>query len=119
MSLTLTPEGGSTYRLNASGVMRKAEFEKCQQQLAREIASHGHVKLLVLLERFEGWADADNWSDLSFYMAHGDEIDRIAIVGDEIWRSEALMFAVADLRRAPVEFFPTDKMTDARAWLSQ
>lgn len=28
------------------------------------------------------------------------------------------MFAVADLRRAPVEFFTADKLAEARAWLA-
>ena len=47
-------------------------------------------------------------------------IDRIAIVGDERWRSEALMFAGADLRRAPVEYFAGSSSEDgaARAWLT-
>jgi hypothetical protein len=38
----------------------------------------------------------DNWSDLSFYAKLGDRIERIAIVGAERWRSEAMMFAAAD-----------------------
>jgi hypothetical protein len=55
---------------------------------------------------------------LNFYLKHGDAITRIAIVGDERWRSLSLMFASADLRRAPVEFFSPDKLADARAWLA-
>ena len=52
-------------------------------------------------------------------MAHGDSIDRIAIVGDDKWRSETMMFASADLRRAPVEFFSSqDGLTEARTWLA-
>ena len=57
-------------------------------------------------------------SDLTFYVKHGGAIERIAIVGDERWRSESLMFAGADLRKAPVEFFSPEKAADARAWLS-
>ena len=58
------------------------------------------------------------WSDLSFYVKHGDKIERIAIVGPERWRSEALMFAAADLRKAPVEFFAEGDVAEARAWLT-
>ncbi|HUL74058.1 MAG TPA: STAS/SEC14 domain-containing protein [Vicinamibacterales bacterium] len=119
MALTMTPEGGAVYRLTASGMLQRTEFEQFQAALAREIAAHGHLRLLVILERFEGWGPGDNWSDLSFYMTHGDSIERIAIVGDERWRSEMLMFAVADLRKAPVEFFPASRLAEARAWLSQ
>ena len=51
-------------------------------------------------------------------MSYGDAITRIAIVGDERWRSEMLMFAAADLRKAPVEFFSEGAITTARAWLA-
>ena len=51
------------------------------------------VRLLFVLDGFEGWEARDNWSDLTFYAKYSDCIDRIAIVGDERWRSEALMFA--------------------------
>jgi hypothetical protein len=76
------------------------------------------VRLLFVLQGFEGWEPKDDWSDLSFYVKHGDRIERIALVGDERWRDETLMFAVADLRKAPVEFFPAHAVEDARAWLA-
>ena len=77
----------------------------------------GTVRLLVRLEAFEGWEPDPRWNDLSFYVIHGDALERIAIVGDERWRGEALMFAAADLRKGPVEFFTPDLEPEARAWL--
>jgi stage II sporulation SpoAA-like protein len=56
---------------------------------------------------------------LTFYVKHGDSIQRIAIVGDERWRDEARMFASADLRRASVEFFPLPALAEARRWLAE
>ena len=38
--------------------------------------------------------------------------------GDERWRDEALMFAAADIRKAPVTFFAPAALDEARAWLS-
>ena len=58
------------------------------------------------------------WNDLAFYMKHGDAIERIAIVGPDRWRSHMLMFAGADLRKAPVQYFPVGTAAEARAWLS-
>ena len=49
---------------------------------------------------------------------HGDAIERMAIVGDERWRGESLMFAAADLRKGPVEFFAAAAAADARRWLA-
>ena len=96
MPMTLHDEGGNVFRVEVRGRLRKADLDRGQNALAAEINRLGPVKLLFVLEGFDGWEPADNWSDLSFYVKHGDTIQRIAIVGDERWRSEALMFAGAD-----------------------
>ena len=105
--------------MDVSGTLRRSEVEECEAQLSQEMQRGATVRLLVVLERFEGWGAGDNWNDLSFYVKHGDAIERIAIVGDEKWRSPALMFANADLRTAPVEFFPRGGIGIARAWLRE
>jgi stage II sporulation SpoAA-like protein len=118
MPIALHHESGNLYRVDLRGTLKKAEFERSQSDLAAEIGRLGSVRLLFVLEGFDGWEPTDNWSDLSFYATKGQAIDRIAIVGDERWRSETLMFAGADLRKAAVEFFPTHELSQARAWLA-
>jgi hypothetical protein len=118
MPMTVHHEDGNVYRLEVQGLLRKLEVERCQDVLIEDMARVGPVRLLFLLGTFEGWAPHDDWHDLSFYMKYGGAIERIAIVGDERWRAESLMFAGADLRQAPVEFFSREKAADARAWLS-
>ncbi|MGH9146534.1 MAG: STAS/SEC14 domain-containing protein [Vicinamibacterales bacterium] len=118
MSITLQPEGDNVYRVEIRGTLRKSDLDQCQSLLAGEIARIGPVKLVVVLAEFEGWEPHPDWNDLTFYVKYGDSIERIAIVGHERWRDEALMFAAADLRRAQVEFFPEEGAANARAWLS-
>ena len=119
MPITMQHESANIYRLDLSGRLGKPEFDGCEEALAAEIRRIGHVRLLVVLLEFEGWEQSPNWGDLGFYVAHGDSIERIAIVGDEKWRHETLMFASADLRRAPVEFFSSgNALAEARAWLA-
>jgi SpoIIAA-like len=118
MPITLQHERDNVYRLEVRGILRKSDLDRCQDVLAGEIGRIGPVKLLFLLEGFEGWEPHADWNDLTFYVKYGDSIERIAIVGPERWRSPALMFAAADLRRAPVEFFSEEGAADARAWLS-
>jgi hypothetical protein len=121
MPATLHHERDNVYRLDVGGVLSKEDLDRVQELLLKEMDRTGvrTVRLLVVLEGFEGWdSRSSNWSDLTFYVKHGDRLERIAIVGDERWRDHALMFAAADLRRGPVEFFASDAMSDARAWLS-
>jgi hypothetical protein len=118
MPMTVRHERDNVYRLEVVGTLHKLELERCQQVLIAEIGRIGAIRLLFLLDGFEGWEPLDDWHDLSFYVKHGGAIERIAMVGEERWRSQSLMFAGADLRRAPVEYFSPDKAADARVWLS-
>jgi hypothetical protein len=114
----MQPESETVYRIEMSGRLHKDELDECQARLAGEIRRVGHVHLLIVLRSFKGWAAHPDWNDLTFYVRHGDAIERIAIVGDRQWESQALMFAAAGLRKAPVQFFAPDDLDAARAWLA-
>ena len=118
MPISMTHERDNIYRLDVSGVLKKSDLERSEAWLVAEMARIGPTRLLFVLKDFKGWEANPNWGDLTFYVKHGDSIERIAIVGDERWRGEALMFASADLRRAPVEYFSESALAEARAWLS-
>ena len=119
MPIELHHEGGNIFRIELRDKLRQAEFQRCQEQILHEVSRVGPVRLLFVLDGFEGWDSQDNWSDLGFFVRHGDSIARIAIVGEERWRDLALMFAAADLRRAPVEYFRDIALVEARRWLDQ
>jgi hypothetical protein len=112
-------EQQNIYVLEIRGFLGQAEWKAIEKQLAEEIGRVGDLRLLGVLVGFEGWERGPAWNDLWFFVTYGDRIERIAIVGPERWRDEALMFAGADLRRAPVQFFPDDREADARAWLAE
>src|SRR5262245_20726868 len=121
MPAVIRRERDNIYRLDISGVLSKADLDRSQDFLlaAMERAALGKVRLLVVLGDFQGWDSRSNWSDLTFYIRHGDRIEKIGIVGDQRWRDLAMMFAAADLRRAPVEFFDAASVDDARKWLAK
>ena len=118
MPVTTHHEDGNVHRVEIRGTLGKVELDRCMDELTPYITRTGKVRLLFVLEQFDGWEQGGDWGDMTFYVAHGDDIERIAIVGDPRWKSEALMFASADLRKGPVEFFATDALTAARAWLT-
>jgi hypothetical protein len=119
MPIDLQQDGGNILRIELRGTLRQGEFARCQDQVLHEVSRVGPVRLLFTLDGFEGWDSQDNWHDLGFFVRHGDAIERIAIVGDERWRDLALMFAAADLRKAPVEYFGAQDLVTARRWLTQ
>ena len=119
MAIQLHHEHDNVFRVDIRGTLVRRDLQACEQQVLDAAQRMGDVRLLVVLRDFEGWDVRDNWRDLSFYVNHGDTIERIAIVGDGQWRDLALMFASADLRKGAVEYFDHDAIADARAWLSR
>jgi|SRR5688500_2005402 len=119
MPIELHHERDNIFRIELRDKLRQTEFARCQEEVLHEVSRLGPVRLLFVLDGFEGWDSQDDWRDLSFFVRHGDSIARMAIVGDERWRDLALMFAAADLRRAPVEYFGEKDLVNARRWLSQ
>jgi hypothetical protein len=119
MPLAMVPEGGRVFRLNATGTVRRAEFERWRGVLADEIRARGPVRLLVVLDRFQGWSDEDRWGGLDYQTAVADQIQRIAIVGDQRWWDEVRMFVAAGLRKSPVECYVRGAISLAREWVAE
>jgi hypothetical protein len=117
VAATLRHDRGNVYLLELTGRLHAADLEAVQQAAAGQIRGGGKIRLLVLLHTFEGWDPAA--TGLAFYIKHGEDIERIAIVGDGRWRDEALMFAGADLRQAQVEFFLPPDGRWAAEWVAQ
>jgi SpoIIAA-like len=105
--------------LRISGTLKRSEFGEGQDALSLQIDSGEQPRVLAILENFTGWERNADWNDLDFQLTRGKEIARIAIVGDLQWEAHALAFAGAGFRRAPVKFFPTSQLQEARAWLSE
>lgn len=118
MGVRFQHDHGNVYRVDITGLLGEKDFGTLQQSAEHEIQDKGKIRLLVVLNHFAGWAPG-NWRDLAFYIRHGADIERIAIVGEERWRGETLMFAGADLRRGAVQYFSPAYRHEATAWLTQ
>ena len=119
MAATLRHDRDNTYRIELRGRLRRSDLQELEREAAAEIRRSGAIRLLVTLNSFDGWDVTANWRDLGFYVRHGNDIERIAIVGDGRWRGAALMFAGAGLRKAPVVFFEPEESARAEAWLAE
>lgn len=119
MGATLQNENGVGV-LRVTGTLRKSEFDAIQAAGLRALAASPtkEGRLLVLAEGFEGWQKGDDWGDMTFFVEHGDQIAKIAVVGDPRHEAEWLAFLGAGLRRAPVKCFPPDQLAQAREWLA-
>src|SRR5215472_14028819 len=105
--------------LRITGTLKQSEFAAAQNDLARKIDTGSKPRVLAIVESFEGWERGADWNDLDFLVSHGGEIARIAIVADAKWEMQALAFAGAGVRPAPVKFFRPAELEQARSWIAQ
>jgi SpoIIAA-like len=105
--------------LRIRGVLKQSEFAAKQKALADKIDVGAKPRVLAIVENFEGFERGADWNDLDFLLSHSGEIAKIAIVAERRWEVQALAFAGAGVRRAPVKFFSLEELAAARTWLTQ
>jgi hypothetical protein len=118
MPVSIQSEPANVQVLRISGVLRRSEFSDIQGSAARMIDAGAKPRVLAILENFDGWERGADWNDLDFLLTHSGEIAKIAIVGEPRWEAQALAFAGAGFRKAPVQFFPSSQLGEAREWLA-
>lgn len=118
MGLTIQQEESNLRVMRISGLLRKAELDAALAAEARKWGPQTRVKALVMVEDFEGFERGADWGDITFLVKHDHQIDKIAIVADRKWESDALAFAGAGFRQGQVRFFPQNQVAQARAWLA-
>jgi hypothetical protein len=95
MTVQIQYQPDDIYVLRISGILKRSEFAAEQSALARQIDTGSKPRLLVILEKFEGWERGADWNDLDFMISHSGKVSKIAIVAEPRWETLALAFAGA------------------------
>lgn len=57
------------------------------------------------------------WGDMGILRAHGNDIVRIAVEGEERWKDEVFAFLGKGFRITEIEFFPPASTKEAEDWM--
>jgi hypothetical protein len=118
MPVKLIDVSGKLLQVELRGLLKKSDHERIIQIAKEAIAREGKIRALVIAEAFEGWERSGDWGDVTFMMEEGQQIEKMAIVGDEKWRDDALAFTAKGFRPTAIEFFPSSRLNEARTWLN-
>ncbi len=92
------------------------EFDQTAKKLEAFIARHGRVRVLEIVNHFEGMDVKAFWHDLKFSLRHLNDFSRCAIVSNakflSIWSTIAEPFIDCQ-----VAYFKPDEVEAARDWL--
>ena len=68
-----------------SDTLTADDYEAFRLTLRDEMRAHTTIRVLFEIEDVEGWEDEDQWDDLAFDMRQVEDVDKVAIVGDDPW----------------------------------
>lgn len=117
MTIDIVSADAGLITCRVSARLTENELRRLQAAAVEEIRRHGSLRILVIASDFQGWEEGGLWNDFSFQEHHDRDIRRMAIVGDEKWRDEALLFTSEGMRSFPIEYFPTERLAEAKAWV--
>jgi hypothetical protein len=117
MACEIIRTDGAILYVRISGVMRLADQVSIQSEGLKLMGQGGKARLLVTFDGFQGWDKGSDWGDVGFFVAHANDIEKIAIVGDEKWKDDAFAFVGKGLRTTQIEFFSPSALKDADSWI--
>ena len=117
MSVIFTKESENLFVIRVNGILTFSDQKEVENRGRAEIDRSQKTRLLILAEEFSGWGKEGDWGDLTFMHEYDPYIEKIAVVADEKWKDQILMFVGAGRRQASVEFFFPGEEEDAREWL--
>lgn len=103
---------------NASGKLTDADYQQFVPRLEALINEYGKISVLLELEDFQGWKPKAAWDDLKLGLAHPQDFERIAIVGDKAWEHWIALLA-KPFTHARVRYFELSDRNSALDWLGQ
>ena len=98
------------------GRVSTEEFDALATRLEAFIGRHGRVRVLEIVQDFEGMDASAFWHDIKFSLRHLKDLSRVAIVANpdthHLWSS-----LVAPFMACEVEHFAPGEEDGARDWL--
>lgn len=106
---------GAFIALQATGTLTGEDYDAVLPDIEKLIEKHGKVRVYIDMEFFKGWEMSAAWKDMAFGIAHWNDLDKLAIVGDAKW--EEWVATVADaMMRGTVKHFPVHDQMEALKW---
>jgi len=104
--------------ITISGHVSTAEFDRIAKKLEAFIKRHGEVKVLEVIEDFDGMDARAFWHDIRFSLRHLHDFGRCAVVCQakliDLWSELVAPFSSCEQRH-----FKPEEIEAARDWLRE
>ncbi|MBC8445374.1 MAG: STAS/SEC14 domain-containing protein [Rhodospirillaceae bacterium] len=101
--------------LQATGTLTGEDYDAVLPDIEKLIKKHGKVRVYIDMGSFDGWEMNAAWKDMAFGIAHWNDLEKLAIVGDAKWEEWTAAAANA-MMHGTVRHFPVRDQADALEW---
>ncbi len=109
---------GKLLEFDLHAKLTRDDCERFVPETEKLIRLHGKICILVTMHDLEGWNIGALWEDLKWDAKHFNNIERLAIVGEENWHKWMAGFC-KPFTTATVRYFTFAQIDDAHAWLNE
>ena len=103
--------------VHLTGKLTKEFYADFVPEVEKQIAEHGKLRILMIMNDFHGWTAGALWEDLKFDLKHSRDIERLAMVGETKWEKAMASFC-KPFTKATIRYFDAGQIEEARAWLA-
>lgn len=94
------------------------DMEEILPKLEKFIDRHGTIRVLEVIERFDGFDPTTVLDGMKFDLKHISDVTHVAVVSDVPWIS-FITQAAAMVMPITVRAFDLDRIDEARSWLER
>ncbi|QDT67026.1 SpoIIAA family protein [Calycomorphotria hydatis] len=109
---------GKAIEVRMNGTLTHEDYQHFVPVIEKRIEQSGKIRLLVILDDFDGWTAGAMWDDIKFDVKHFSDIERLAIVGETKWESAMATFC-RPFTTAAIKYFDHAELKAAEEWISE
>jgi len=104
------------YGIELSDTLTEDDLEGLLDHIEEPLEKYTTVRFLFKVDDVDGWDPEERWEDLAFDLRHVRDVDKIAILGDDMWEPlvDKIHFMFPE---SHVESFEDDDEDDAWSWV--
>jgi hypothetical protein len=115
----LPGSSGNVLGFRLWGTLTEADYRDIlTPEIEKTLTDHPKIRVLITLERFEGWTVGGAWEDFTFALKL-PSVERMALVVDDTWDEWMtwLAKAFATFTKTEIRFFRQDRNQEAWDWI--
>lgn len=116
MTLSIRIEPDDVVEVRAQGKLTRDDYRVFVPEMERLMKKDRKLRILFEMEDFGGWEAGALWEDLKFDVKHHDDIERLALVGNEKWQ-KWMATVCKPFTSAKVKYFSEDEKSRADNWI--